>query len=110
MTKNVVLMPRSPRMSSTRGVTPGSGPLSNVSVRSNMIVPSGRRLQGAGRNFVGRILAGAGAGPPDRGLALDPFDSGVEGDRHGEHQQHAGEHMRTVQNGAIARDQVADPG
>ena len=51
-----------------------------------------------------------GAGLPDRGLALDPFDRGVEGNRHRQHQQHAGEHMRAVENGAVARDQIADAG
>src|SRR5712671_3100685 len=111
MTKKVTLMPRLPRASSTRGVTSGSGPLSNDKLRSNTKnSPSGRRLNGAGRDIVRGALARARPGLPDRRLALDPFDRGVEGDRHRQHQQHAGEHMRAVENGAVARDQITDPG
>src|SRR5207244_4224824 len=110
MTKKVVLTPRAARISSTRGVAPGSGPLSSESVRSNTAPPSGRRLQcGAWRDLF-RALAAAGAGLPDRGLALDPADCGVEGDGHGEDEKHAGKHMGAVKDGAVARDQIADAG
>src|SRR5262245_50279094 len=103
-------MPRSASMSSTSGVTPGSGPLSNESVRSNTSAPSGRGLQrGAGCDLF-RILAARPAVLPDRGLAFDPADRGVESDRHREHEQHAREYMRAVEDRAVARDQVADAG
>jgi hypothetical protein len=38
---------------------------------------SGRRLQGAGRDLVGGMLAAARPGLPDRAPAFDPFDRGV---------------------------------
>ena len=64
----------------------------------------------ARRDVFRRALAAARAGLPDRGLALEQADEGIEGNRHREHQQHAGEHMRAVEDGAVARDQIADAG